>query len=88
MELTPEQKTVADQLSFRMEMHMNMEDGGHLQHGCNYKGMHITRVVWTPKKNGQWGKGKQHFVIDQEKTEYDAIGLLNELIKRTLTVNG
>ena len=35
MKLTKEQKEVGDQLKFTMEMHMNMDKGGHLQHGCS-----------------------------------------------------
>ena len=88
MEFTKEQKEVADQLKFKMEMHMNMETGGHLQHGCTYLGMKITQVVTTPKTKARgWGNGVTCWYIDDEKTEYKTpIELVDELIKRKLKI--
>lgn len=87
IEFNDEQKAIANKLQFKMEMHMTLEKEGILQHGCDYMGMHITKVVSTPRKRGVWGKGIQSFYIDKEKTEYKTPhALLDELIKRTLKV--
>ncbi len=80
--LTKEQYNVAKQIVLRMTCHINMAKSGHLQHEAMYKGIRITRIITTPKRNGVWGNGVAKFYINEEDTEYDLVGLLNELIKR------
>ena len=83
-EFTPEQAELAKKLEFKMTMHLNMDKGGELHHACEYKGLKLHRVVWTPKINGQWGTGKATFHIEGFKEEWtDVCEYLNKIISLT-----
>jgi len=85
--LTPEQKAISDQIKFTFEMHMNLDKSGYRQEFAIYKDMRITKCINTPKRKGVWGNGVVRYFIDKEKKEYTGIELLEELVKRTLTVS-
>lgn len=89
IKFTPEQKELASKLMFSMEMHLNMDKEGILQHGCTYQGIKLTKVVRTPKSRyGQWGMGVLTFHIQDDKKEYtDVCEFLNAIISRTMRVS-
>lgn len=86
-EISEENKKFSQGLSMKMTMHMNMENEGVLQHNGEFKGIKFGRVIRTPKRNGNWGKGVASFYFEGEKKEYkDANEFLNEFRNRVLTI--
>lgn len=68
--MTETQQEAVKGLKLKMLSHFHMDDCGILHSRCDEIG--LSRVVRTPKKDGQWGNGVVTWISDAEpETEHD-----------------
>lgn len=71
--LSDEHRAMCEGATWSLKFHLNRGDGGVLVHDCEALG--LIRRIWTPKKDGRWGREEVSYQLIGEESgeEYSSL---------------